>query len=75
MAIRFSRWDGQWFYSVLVALTSLLMLWRSLQMASLCLFLTSRDVDNADINQRLLEVIEQIGKLFKNRFVQQLKTV
>ncbi len=51
--------------NVLVELTSLLTQWRSLQMASLCLFLTSRMWTNADINQRLLEVIEQIGSYSK----------
>ncbi len=64
MAIRFSRWDGQWFYSVLLALTTLRMLSHSLLVGCLYRFLKLR-VENADINQRLLEVIEQIGSYSK----------
>ncbi len=59
---------------VLVALTSLLMLWRSLQMASLCLFLTSRMWTTPISTNACWRSLNR-SAVIQNRFVQQLKTV
>lgn len=58
------RWDGQWFYSVLLAIT----IADAVAQSAGGVFVSLpeiEEVENADINQRLLEVIEQIGSYSK----------
>ncbi|STF29002.1 nucleic acid-binding protein; e14 prophage [Escherichia coli] len=65
MAIRFSRWDGQWF---LQRAGGTHFIADAVAQSANGVFVSLpdvEDVDNADINQRLLEVIEQIGSYSK----------
>ncbi len=57
--------SGQWFYSVRLVLTTLRMLCAQSAGGVFVSLPEIEEVENVDINQRLLEVIEQIGSYSK----------